>query len=196
MANSVALTDVLQYWIRDGKQSRPYACIERKRMMEKIEVGKINNTHGLRGEVKAMSWCDTPEFFEGFSRIFIDNREYSLEQVRYQKGGLILKLKGIDSIEQAQGLKQKIIWAEKREVSDQLEEGRFLISDLIGLPVYEENRCLGKLKDVLQTGANDVYIVATENGKELLLPVIDEVVEQVDLEEGIFVHLMEGMEEQ
>ena len=164
--------------------------------MEKIEVGKINNTHGLRGEVKAMSWCDSPEFFEGFSRVFIDNREYSLEQVRYQKGGLILKLKGIDAIEQAEGLKQKIIWAEKSEVTDQLEEGRYLISDLIGLPVYEESRVLGKLKDVLQTGANDVYIVSTESGRELLLPVIDDVVEKVDLKEGIFVHLMEGMEEQ
>ncbi|MBE7042959.1 MAG: 16S rRNA processing protein RimM [Ruminococcaceae bacterium] len=165
-------------------------------MMEKIEVGKINNTHGLRGEMKAISWCDYPEFFEGFSRVWIDHREFELEQVRYQKGGLLLKFKGIDAIEQAEGLKQKMIWAEKREVTDQLEEGRYLISDLIGLPVYEDGRVLGKLKDVLQTGANDVYIVATTSGKELLLPVIDEVVERIDLEQGIYVHLMEGMEEQ
>lgn len=164
--------------------------------MKKIEVGKINNTHGLRGEVKAMSWCDTPEFFEGFSRVWIDHLEYALEKVRYQKGGLILKLKGVDTVEQAQGLKQKIMWAEKSQVTDQLEEGRYLISDLIGLPVYEDDKALGKLKDVLQTGANDVYIVSTPNGKELLLPVIDQVVERIDLEEGIFVHLMEGMEEQ
>ena len=164
--------------------------------MEKIEVGKINNTHGLRGEVKVINWCDAPEFFEGFSRLWIDNLEYHPQLVRYQKAGLILKLKEVTSIEQAEGLKQKIVWADKQEVLNQLEEGRTLISDLIGLPVFEGSRCLGTLKDVLQTGANDVYIVSTPTGKELLLPVIDQVVERIDLEKGIFVHLMEGMEEQ
>lgn len=164
--------------------------------MKKIEVGLIHNTHGLRGEIKVMNWCDFPDFFEGFSSVWIDEKEYSLEKVRYQKGGLILKLKGIDAIEQAEGLKRKTIWANKSDVTKQLEEGRYLIADLIGLSVYEEERCLGTLKDVLQTGANDVYIVATPNRKELLIPVIEEVVEKVDLKEGIFVHLMEGMEEQ
>lgn len=165
--------------------------------MKKIEVGKIHNTHGLRGEVKAACWCDAPEFFEGFSQIWIDGKQYGLEQVRYQKAGLILKLKEISSIEQAEGLKQKVIWADRQEVLNQLKEGRYLISDLIGLPVYEKDRCLGHLKEVLQTGANDVYIITTERGGELLLPVIDQVVEEVDLDTGrILVHLMEGMEEQ
>lgn len=164
--------------------------------MEKIEVGKINNTHGLNGEMKAESWCDAPEFFEGFSDVWVDGTEYRLKQVRYQKGGLLLKLEGVDTIEQAERLKQKIIWADKKKVTEQLQEGRYLIADLIGLPVYEGERRLGTLKDVLQTGANDVYIVSTESGKQWLLPVIDEVVETVNLKDGIFVHLLEGMEEQ
>lgn len=170
---------------------------ETERSMKKIEAGLINNTHGLRGEVKVICYCDSPSFFEGFSRVWIEGREYRLEQVRYQKAGLILALEGITSLEQAEKLKQKIIWADRQEIVDQLEEGRFLISDLVGLPVYEQEDYLGDLKDVLQTGANDVYIVATKTGRELLLPVIDQVVESIDLDKGrISVHLMEGMEEQ
>ncbi len=165
--------------------------------MEKIEVGKVNNTHGLRGEVKAICFCDAPSFFEGFSKVWIAGGQYRLERVRYQKAGLILTLEGVSTVEQAEALKQNIIWADRQEVVDQLEEGRFLISDLIGLPVYEQDRYLGDLKEVLQTGANDVYIVATPRGRELLLPVIDQVVEEIDLNKGrISVRLMEGMEEQ
>ena len=165
--------------------------------MEKIEVGAVRNTHGLHGEIKVVSFCDSPDFFEGFSKLWINGREYTPGQVRYQKDHLILSLRGVTTIEQAELLKQKIIFAAKQEVVDQLEEDRYLITDLLGLSVYENENKLGVLKDVLQTGANDVYIVSTPSGKELLLPVIDQVVKEIDLAAGrIEVQLMEGMEEQ
>lgn len=164
--------------------------------MNRLEVGKIVNTHGLRGEVKIVPWCDAPELFETFSVLFLGDTAYPLKQVKYQKANVIVKLQGVDTIEQAEKLKNRVVSVSREELEANLEEGRYFIADLIGLEVYWEERCLGKLTEVLQTGANDVYIVTDENGKELLLPAIRQVILEIDVPGGrMLVQPLEGMME-
>lgn len=163
-----------------------------------LEVGKIVNTHGLRGEVKVVPWTDYPEVFEEISSVFISRREetkeYKIKSVKYQKNNIILKLSGIDSIDEAEKLRGVILTTERSQLGE-LPEGTYYIADLIGLAVYDESgELLGRISDVLQTGSNDVYVVKRDAGRDLLIPVIDDVVLSVDIDGGrVRVHLMEGL---
>lgn len=165
-----------------------------------LEIGKIVNTHGLRGEIKVVYWTDYAEVFEEIQSVFIDKKgnveEYKIKNVKYQKNNIILKLEGIDSIEDAEKLKNKVL-STSREQLGELEDGAYYIADLIGISVYDDsNNLIGKISDVLQTGSNDVYVVKREGAKDLLLPVIDDVVLNIDIEgKRIDVHVMEGLEE-
>ncbi len=163
--------------------------------MDMLEVGKIVNTHGLRGEVKVVPWCDYPEVFENIDKVFTaDGREFNIKGIKYQKNNIILKLSEICDIDDAERLKEKVIFT-KRETLGDLPEGTYYIADLIGIEVVtDDGEMLGVISDVLQTGANDIYEVKREGKKPLLLPVIDEVVKSVDIENKIaVVHLMEGL---
>lgn len=163
--------------------------------MERLEVGKIVNTHGLRGEVKILPWTDYPEVFEDIKEIYLpDGRKLNIKSVKYQKNNIIVKLDGINFIDEAEKLKGMVITAERDQLAE-LEEGTYYVADLIGLEVItDEGELIGKISDVLRTGANDVYEVKREGGKNLLLPVIDSVVKNVDIEDGkVLVHLMEGL---
>jgi len=168
--------------------------------MNLIEVGKIINTHGLRGEVKVMPWTDTPDVFEDLERVFIKNRqgekELTIRNIKYQKNNLIIKFAELERIEEAELLKNSILLADREDLGE-LPEGVYYITDLIGLCVVnEEENKIGTLSDVLQTGANDVYVVKREGAKDLLIPVIDGVVLSVDLEEKkVTVRLMEGLDD-
>lgn len=163
-----------------------------------LEVGKIVNTHGLRGEVKVVPWTDYPEVFEEISSVFIsrrdETREYKIKSVKYQKNNVILKLSGIDTIDEAEKLRGVILTTERSQLGE-LPEGTYYIADLIGLAVYDESETLlGTISDVLQTGSNDVYVVKRDAGRDLLIPVIDGVVLAVDIDGGrVRVHLMEGL---
>lgn len=163
-----------------------------------LEVGKIVNTHGLRGEVKVVPWTDYPEVFEEISSVFISRRdetkEYKIKSVKYQKNNIILKLSGIDTIDEAEKLRGVILTTERSQLGE-LPEGTYYIADLIGLAVYDEaGELLGRISDVLQTGSNDVYVVKRDAGRDLLIPVIDGVVLSVDIDGGkVSVHLMEGL---
>lgn len=167
-------------------------------MEEYLQVGVISNTHGIRGEVKVFPTTDDPARFKKLKKVFLDTGEayleMEIEQVKFFKQFVILKFKGYDNINDVEKYKQKSLLVD-REHAVKLEENEYFIADLIGLSVYtEEEKLLGTLTDVLQTGANDVYVVEMEDNKEVLIPAIRECILSVDLDERkMRVHLLEGL---
>ncbi|MCL1924381.1 MAG: ribosome maturation factor RimM [Defluviitaleaceae bacterium] len=164
-----------------------------------FNIGKIVNTHGLKGDIKVYPLTDDPERFNLLKSIRVFNNEniekvYELERSRVQKNVVILKIKGIDTIEQAELLKNYTIKV-LREEALELSEDEFYISDIIGLSVYEKEEFIGELKDVIQTAANDVYIIKRENKRDLLLPVIKSCILKVDIDgKRIEVSIPKGLE--
>ena len=154
--------------------------------MDLIEVGKIVNTHGLRGEVKVVPWTDYPEDFENIEYVYAkkgkEEIRLDIDGIKYQKGNVLLKFSQIPSINEAEGFKNCILFA-KRSMFD-LPEGVYFIQDLIGLDIIniETGEKIGELLDVFNTGSNDIYDVKREGKKNLLLPVIDDVVKEIDME--------------
>lgn len=168
-------------------------------MEDLLRVGVIANTHGIRGEVKVFPTTDDPRRFEKLKDVILDTgkekRNLEVQSVRFFKNMVILKFKGIDNINDIERYKGKDLLV-TRENAVPLEEGEYFIADLIDLEVFEDTgRKLGILDDVMQTGANDVYVVKNEDtGKEILLPAIEECILDISLEERkITVHLMEGL---
>ena len=165
--------------------------------MDLLEVGKIINTHGLRGEVKVIPWTDTPDVFEDLEKVYLKNNDaLTISSVKYQKNNLIVKFKELGDINEAEKLKNQVLYAERSALGE-LPEGVYYIADLIGLSVRKETgEEVGKIKDVLQTGANDIYVVAREGAKDLLVPVIPNVVLSVDIDGGeVTVSLPDGLED-
>ena len=163
-------------------------------IMDKIEVGKIVNTHGLKGDVKVVSWCDYPEVFEDFSKVFDGDTAYEIENVKYHKGSVILKLSGCDSIDSAEKMRNKIITALRSEFN--LPEGKFFIADIIGLTVVSKGDNIGIISDVIQTGANDVYVIKRKGAKDLLFPATPETVISTDINTGVVdVIIPKGLDE-
>lgn len=167
-------------------------------MDKEIQVGVIAQTHGLKGEVKAFPTTDDPERFEDLESVTADNgrirENLTIESVRYFKQFVILKFKGKDSIDDVQILKGAKLMI-PRENAIELEEGEYLVPDLIGMKVVtDDGKELGTLSDVIQTGANDVYSVNTLSGSDILLPAIDSCILSIDIENSrMTVHLMEGL---
>ncbi len=167
-------------------------------MNKYLELGQIVNVKGLKGEVKVNSFTDDNTKFERISKVFVKQKntltEYEIEKVGYNKNQVIIKFKNIDTIEEAEKLRNSYIIVD-REIFGELPEGVYYIADLIGLDVYtESNEYLGKVDDIFQTGSNDVYVVKDEKGKEKLLPGIDEVIKKIDLKENkITVNLIKGL---
>ena len=158
-----------------------------------LEAGQIVNTHGIRGEVKIVPWCDTPEFLCGFDTFYLDGAPVKVESARAHKGNVIAKLAGVDDVNGAMRLKNKVISIDRSGVI--LPPGRHFIADLIGLEVREaeSGQVLGKVEDVLTLPANEVYVVKGE--KEYLIPAVDEFLAETNLEGGyVRVRLIEGME--
>ena len=167
-------------------------------MNKYLELGQIVNVKGLKGEVKVNSFTDDKTKFERIPKVFLKRKEnlteYEIEKVGYAKNQVIIKFKGINTVEEAETLRNSYIVVD-REIFGELPEGVYYIADLIGLDVYtESNEYLGKVDDIFSTGSNDVYVVKDELGKQKLLPGIDEVIKQIDLESGkIIVNLIEGL---
>ena len=141
---------------------------------------------GLKGEVKVQPWCDTPEFLCEFDTLYYKSgTPVNVERSRVQKNMVIMKIEGTDSVEEAQKLRNRVLYIDREDV--ELDEGCYFIQDLIGLTVMEskDGKVYGKLSDVSQTGANDVYHIKAEDGKEYLIPAIPEVIDSIDLEGGI-----------
>ncbi len=147
--------------------------------MKLIESGKIVNTHSVYGEVKVQPWSDTPDFLCDFDVIYIDSRPYTVERARVHKFCVLLKLEGIDSVNDAMKLRDKTVSVDREDV--ELEDGQFFITDLIGLSVIDENgEPLGKICDVLTLPANDVYVI--RGAHEYMIPAVSEFIKDTDID--------------
>lgn len=167
-------------------------------MEEILQVGVIATTHGVRGEVKVYPTTDDVSRFKSLKEVLLDNgREkicLEIEGVKFFKQMVILKLKGIDTLEDAARYRQAGLYV-TRENAVKLGGDEYFIADLMGLEVYDEKgQLLGSLEDVIETGANDVYVIRMTDGRELLLPAIRQCVLDVDVERGrMKVHVLEGL---
>ena len=167
-------------------------------MEDLLQVGVITTTHGVRGEVKVFPTTDDANRFKILKNVILDTGKEQLDleiaQVKFFKNLVILKFKGIDNINDIEKYKGKSLYV-TRENAVKLKKNEYFIADLIGLKaVSEDGTELGKITDVLQTGANDVYVVQQEDGQEVLIPAIRDCVLNVDLEAGIMtLHLLDGL---
>ena len=161
---------------------------------EYLEAGKIVNTHGIRGEVKIMPYTDTPELLCEFDRLFMGKNydEIEIEKSRVFKNMVIAKLKGVETPEEAEKLRNKILFMHRDDL--ELDEDTYFIQDLIGVEVKDADTGVvyGKISDVLQTGANDVYVIRGD--REYLVPAIPDVVISTDIDEEIMlIRPLEGL---
>jgi len=181
-----------------------------------IEIGKIVNTHGIRGEVKVAPWCDDPFMFVELSYFYADGKRYEINRTRVHKNSVIIELAGISHIDDANAMRNKIVTIE-RDVLGELDDGVYYIQDLLGLTVFDENgEELGVIDDVIKTGSNDVYVLkrskalaakemaneventrgkaTVERDKPLLVPALKDVILDVDIEgRRMVVRLPEGL---
>ncbi len=154
---------------------------------ELIECGKIVSTQGIRGEVRVTPWCDSASFLCEIKTFFAKGGELKLisEGARVNKNVVVIKFAGVNSVEEAQALRNHVLYIERKNIK--LEEGSYLVRDLIGLSVInaETKKEYGKLCDVTQTGANDVYHIKTQEGKQLLFPAIKDVIKKTDIDSDV-----------
>lgn len=167
--------------------------------MEKyLEIGQIVNTFGIKGQVKVNPFTDDINRFDELKEVYVEKKHelklFQIEKVNYSKNMVILKLKGIETPEQAETLRNSYLKINRKDAK-KLPEGTYYIADLIGLDVYtDEVKFLGKVDYIYNAGSSDIYVVKDEQGKEVLLPAIKDVLKQVDLENGkIIVHIIEGL---
>ena len=167
-------------------------------MQNLLEIGQIVNSYGIKGFFKVVPYTDDITRFSNLKTIYIEKdkklEEKKIEDVKYHKNLVLLKLKGINDINDTLKYKNCYIKIDRKDAVD-LPENTYFIIDLIGMEVYtENNEFLGKIADVFPTGSNDVYVVKDELGKQILLPAIGEVIKNVDTQnKKMTVHLLEGM---
>ena len=153
---------------------------------EYLEAGKIVTTHGIRGEVKIMPYTDSPELLAEFDRLFIgkNKEELYIERSRVFKNMVIAKIEGIDTPEAAEKLRSKVLYMHRDDL--ELDDDTYFIQDLIGLEVRDADtdEVYGKIADVLETGANDVYVIKGED-REYLIPAIADVVVSTDIDNNL-----------
>lgn len=153
-------------------------------MKKFLETGKIVGTHGIKGMVRVQPWCDSGEFLKQFKSFYTDkNGENRLDVKSVQPHGnvVLMALEGVETIEAAEALRNKVIYIDRKDAK--LPEGRYFIDDLLGCAVFDADsgENLGEITDISPTGANDVWHI-TREGTEYLVPAIDEVLVQVDVE--------------
>ena len=167
-------------------------------MEERLQVGVIASTHGVRGEVKVFPTTDDVRRFKKLKEVILDtgkeNRILEIEQVKFFKQFAILKFKGIDTLDEVEKYRKKSLYV-TRENAVRLNKDEYFIADLIGLKVLDEaGEALGELEDVIETGANDVYQIKMNDGRQLLLPALRQCVLEVDVEAGFMkIHILEGL---
>ena len=167
-------------------------------MEDLLKVGVITTTHGVRGEVKVYPTTDEPERFLDLEYVLLDTgkelRRLDIKNVRFFKNLVILKFDGIDNINDIEKYKRCSLYV-TREHAVPLEEDEYFIADMIGMEVCtEDGNIFGTLKDVIETGANDVYVIENAEHGEVLVPAIKECIRSVDIEKGqMMIHLMDGL---
>nr|WP_318685514.1 ribosome maturation factor RimM [uncultured Acetatifactor sp.] len=167
-------------------------------MEDFLKVGIITSTHGIKGEVKVYPTTDDARRFKKLTEVLLEKDgqmiALQIESVKFFKQMVILKFKGLDSINNVERYRQKELYV-ARENAVPLGRNEYFIADLIGLKALdEEEKELGVLEEVIQTGANDVYVIKTRDGRELLLPAIRQCILAVNVEDGfIRVHILDGL---
>lgn len=160
-------------------------------MKKYLEAGIIVNTHGIKGEVKIQPWADSAEFLMKIKTFYIDEKPYEMLTGRIHKDFLIAQLEGVSDVNEAMVLKNKTIFIDRSDVK--LPKGTFFLQDIIGATVFDESgKELGKLSDVLELPASNVYVVAGE--REILIPAVPEFIIKTDVNAGtVVVRLIDGM---
>ena len=167
-------------------------------MQEYLEIGQIVNTFGVKGMVKVNPFTDDITRFDKLKKVYICKKgkmeEVEIEEVKYHKKMVLLKLKGISNMNDAELQKGSYLKIHRKDAIP-LPEGTYFIADLIGLDVYtDDGILLGKVDDIYNTGSNDIYVVKDELGKQILLPAIKDVLKEIDLDnEKITVHIIKGL---
>lgn len=160
--------------------------------METIVIGKVVNVKGLKGEVKVYPYTETPQRFDELAYLYVGETRYEIERVGYHKNMPVVKLASVDTVEQAQRLRNQDVSIDKSQVRP-LDEGEYLIIDMIGMTVEDEHGPIGILKDVLTHTAQQIYVVDTPDG-ERLIPAVPAFIRNVDMENRtIHVALIEGL---
>ena len=167
--------------------------------MEKyLEIGQIVNTFGIKGQLKIVPFTDDITRYYELKEIYVEKKNelklFQIEQVNYKKNMVILKLKGIETVEEAEKLRNCYLKIDRKDAK-KLPKDTYFIVDLLGLDVYtDEGKLLGKVDDIYNAGSSDIYVIKDELGKQILLPAIKDVLKEVDLEnQKIIVHLIKGL---
>ena len=166
--------------------------------MKNLEIGQIVNTLGIKGFVKVNPWVNDITRFDDLKNVYVkirkDYKELEIEEVKYHKNQVLIKFKSIETVEQAELFRNGILEIDRNDAIP-LEEGEYFIADLLESEVWtDDGKKLGILEDIYNTGSNDIYVVKNELGKSILLPYIDEVVKEIDVQnKKIKVHLVEGL---
>lgn len=161
-----------------------------------LECANVINTHGVRGDVKLESLCDSPEVLASLERVFVleggKYREIEVKHASVFKQFVLATLEGVDNMDKAMAMKGTTLYAAREDFI--LEEGDYFIADLIGLEVVDNisGKKYGRITDVVNRGASDIYVIKTENG-ERMMPAVAEFVKRVDLDEGVFVETIPGL---
>lgn len=167
-------------------------------MYEYLQIGEIVNTHGVKGEVKVLPLTDNQDRFDSMKSIYIDRNgnieKIKIEGVKHLKSTVVLKLEGIDTIEAAEAMKGLFLQVDRKNAV-KLSKDSYFICDIIGSQVEDMSGVvLGKLTEVLQTGSNDVYVVRNDEGREILLPALKNVIREVSVKAGVIkVEIPEGL---
>lgn len=167
-------------------------------MKKYLEIGQIVNTFGIKGQVKIVPFTDDITRYDELKEIYVEKKNelklFQIEQVNYKKNMVILKLKGIETVEEAEKLRNCYLKIDRKDAKE-LPKDTYFIVDLLGLDVYtDEGKLLGKVDDIYNAGSSDIYVVKDELGKQILLPAIKDVLKEVDLEnQKIIVHLIKGL---
>lgn len=153
-----------------------------------LEIGKIVSTHGIKGEVRVQPWCDDSELLTEIDILYFNQgkEEVVIENARVHKNVVVMKIENVNDMNSAQLLRNKILYVDREDLL--LDENTYFIQDLIGMKVIDydnEEKVYGKIIDVTQTGANDVYHIEDENGNVVLIPAIADVVKETDLDNDI-----------
>ena len=161
-----------------------------------IECGKIINTHGCHGGLKLESWCDSPEILASFERIFIKKAgayaELKVKKSAIFKQFVLFDLAGVTDMDAALALKNTVVYADRDDF--ELEEGDYFIADIIGCDVIDADNgtVYGKLSEVVNRGASDIYVVKTASG-EAMIPAVDEFIDRVEVGKAVYVRPISGM---
>lgn len=157
-----------------------------------LDAGQIVNCHGIQGEVKVLPWADGPEFLLEFDTVYIGGAAYPVERRRVQGNCVLLKLKGVDSVEQAMVLRNQVVRIDRTGVK--LADGAVFIADLIGCRCVDDDGVeFGKIKDVLTMPSSDVYVISGEH--QYMIPAVKEFVKEINIAENyVKIHLIEGFQ--